>query len=146
VVGACVRRRNHRSGEDDAVQWNLDLYDFLDNEQFSNFDCFLVQLGSCVILAPDDLEDESKVDHRKLRRILDARSSQVSVQFVKRSMYKKTDNQELLRKIVGKESHEANVAEVSDLIPNHHAISYDYFLCRSSVLRVIFAWVVLTPI
>lgn len=112
AVGACVRRRNQRSGEEDAVQWNLELYDFLDNEQFSNFDCFLVQVGSCVLLAPEDLEDESKADHRKLRRILDGRSSQVSVQFVKKSMYKKGENQDLLRKIVGKESHEANVAEV----------------------------------
>ena len=110
-VGACVRRRIPRANDEDTVQWALELYDFLDNEQYSNLDCFLVQVGACTVLVADDVADAATPDLRKVRRILENRL-QTAVQAVKKQMFKKMDSSDMIRKLVGKDNHETTVAEV----------------------------------
>jgi hypothetical protein len=113
-VGACVRQRVPRESEEDSTQWSLKLYDFLDNDQFSNLDSFLIQIGQCIVVVADEIEDNSKADNRKVRRILEG-CPQVGVQTVKKTMFKRADSCDILRRLVGKESHESTVAEVGDL-------------------------------
>lgn len=110
-VGACVRRRVARSHEEDTVQWALELYDFLDNEQYSNLDSFLVQVGACVAIVAEDTGENSKADSRKVNRILEGRPL-TTLQVVKKQLFKRTDNSDVIRKLVGKDSHETNVAAV----------------------------------
>ena len=111
-VGVCVRQRVPRETEEDTIQWSLKLYDFLDNDQFSNLDSFLIQIGQCIVVIADDIEDNSKADNRKVRRILEG-CPQITVQMVKKSLFKRVDSNDLLRRLVDKESHESTVAEVS---------------------------------
>lgn len=117
TIGACIRRRIPRVNEEDAIQWALELYDFLDNDQYSNLDCFLVQVGACVILVPEDLGDLTKADNRKMMCIFENRP-QVVVERVKRQLFKRTDSSDIVRKLVAKENHETAVAEVKILFPS----------------------------
>jgi DNA mismatch repair protein MSH2 len=110
-IGACVRRRVPRAHDEDSTQWALELYDFLDNDQYSNLDSFLVQIGACTVLLPEEMADNSKADSRKVNRILDGRP-QTSVEAVKSKLFRRADNTDVIHKLVGKDSHETNVAEV----------------------------------
>lgn len=111
-VGACVRRRIPRANDEDTVQWALELFDFLDNEQYSNLDCFLVQVGACTVLVADDIADAATPDMRKIHRIFENRP-QTTVRTVKKQLFKKTDSSDMIRKLVGKDNHETTVAEVT---------------------------------
>lgn len=111
LVGACLRRRLPRRSPEDLTQWALELYDFLDNDQYSNLDCFLVQVGTCILLLPDDLCDNSKADNRKISRIFEGRQH-VPLQMVKKQLFKRVDNTDVIRRLVGRDNHETNVAEV----------------------------------
>lgn len=111
TIGACVRRRASRASDVDKTQWTLELYDFLDNDQYSNLDCFLVQIGVCIILISDDLGDNSKADNRKIGRILESRAH-TKVETVKKQFFKKVDTSDVISRLVGRENHETTVAEV----------------------------------
>ena len=128
-VGACVRRRIPRSQDEDHVEWGLELYDFLDNDQYSNLDCLLVQTGACIVVMTEDIADTSKADNRKIHRMLDGRS-QITLKLAKKQFFRKYDCGEVIRKLVGKDTHETNVAEVSwdlyavnNLCDNAHLLS-----------------------
>ncbi len=97
--------------ESNLTTWKLELFDFIDNEQYSNLDSFLVQIGTCDLFLSEDLEDGG-VESRKVRRVLDGRAALLQMEFVKKSNFKRPDISDLVRKLVSRESHESTVAEV----------------------------------
>lgn len=101
-VGACVRRRV-------GSRWSLELFEFCDNEQYSNFDSFLVQLGASTVFIADDVAT-SKHESRKIFALLER--SGITVQQVKRSAsFRKAEVPAALLKLVGSTTHSITVAE-----------------------------------
>ena len=81
-------------------------------------DNLLLQLGACTLLLPDDLEARSHPEGKRLRELLlGYDSSAVSVQYCKKSLFKKSTGTgevtALLTKMVGVDTHRTNSAEVS---------------------------------
>jgi hypothetical protein len=86
-----------------------------DNEQLSNVDNLLVQIGACSLVLPDDFEARGHPEGKKLRELLLSHdSSAVSVQYCKKSLFKKTAGEAtaMLTKVVGVDTHKTNSAEV----------------------------------
>ena len=89
-----------------------------DNEQLSNVDNLLVQIGACCLLLPDDLQARGHPEGKKLRELLLGRDlssgAPVSVQYCKKSLFKKTAGEAttMLTKMVGVDTHKTNSAEV----------------------------------
>ena len=115
AVGAAVHRRRQRSGEDDPVLYTLELFDFLDNEQLSNLDSFLVQMGPCVLYVSDEHEDVHRGDGKKLHLLCE--SKDIEKVLVKRSLFAKKGGAAALAKLCVQDalnkthSHAVNVAE-----------------------------------
>jgi len=112
VVGAAVHRRIPRAGMEDAKQFSLELFEFLDGEQFSGLDAFFVQLGACKLFLSEDFEDSSRGDGRKISNLLYGKE-QISVKFIKKGLFtnKKGDTNGLLLHLVGQATHGVNNAE-----------------------------------
>lgn len=88
----------------------LRLFEFHDNDQFSNLDCFLNQIGSCVLYLADDITDKSKGDDRKIYNIVT--SKDIEVQPTKKALFlKKSETANSLLKLVGRTSHTTNSVE-----------------------------------
>lgn len=104
-VGAAVRRRV-------GATWLIELFDFLDNEQFSSFDSFLIQIGRCFIFMVDESESGlSKSENRKISNILSDRDG-IEVSYVKKALYfRKAEVGPALLKLIGSTTHNINVAE-----------------------------------
>jgi DNA mismatch repair protein MSH2 len=101
-IGAAVRRRVDS-------KWVLELFEFCDNDQYSNFDAFLVQLGSCTVYITDDVA-ASKHEARKVFALLE--KDGVLVHEVKRgAFFRKSEVQSALAKLVGSTTHSITVAE-----------------------------------
>lgn len=114
---AVVRHKNKETFENDSLsqcsvpQYVLELFDFIDNAQFSNLDSLLVQMGNSVLYLSDEFEDQSKGDGKKLGNIVSGK--EIQVQFIKKSLlHKKPDTSAKLIKLCGEVSHNLNVAEV----------------------------------
>jgi len=76
-VGACVFQRLARSSMDDQQKYSLTLFEFLDNDQFSNLDSFLCAHNGGVItlLLSEDLNvsnNENNSNQRLYGKKLDA--------------------------------------------------------------------------
>ena len=116
VVGAAVFKQIPRAGMDDEKQYCLELYEFLDSEQFSSLDAFFVQMGACKLYLSDDLEDTTRGDGRKISNMLYGKADDVDCKFVKKALFAKNSagkdelNATLLG-LVGKATHNLNVAE-----------------------------------
>lgn len=103
-----------------------------DNDQLSNLDNLLVQLGRCSLLLPADLEERNHPDGRKLRELLSSRSvsaaaeentvsGSVTLFYTKRSLFKRPAGEAtaLLSRLVGGDTHRTNTAEVKKWTCNH---------------------------
>lgn len=108
-VGAAVRTRLRRKGLDDQITWSLELFDFLDNDQLTNLDCLLTQLGDSSVILPDDLESSS--EWKKARHVFNDHML-TNFTVVKKSTFKKAGAASLLIKLTGVETHLTNSAEV----------------------------------
>jgi DNA mismatch repair protein MSH2 len=97
-IGASVFQRIARNSMEDQQKYSFTLFDFLDNEQYSNLDSFLVQYNSgCItLLLSEDLnivnnENNSNVKHlaKKIDAMLLSRRNQglIDVQYVKRNAF-----------------------------------------------------------
>jgi len=115
AVGAAVHRRRARSGDDDPVLYTLELFDFLDNEQLSNLDSFLVQMGPCVLYVSDEHEDVHRGDGKKLHLLCEGKD--IEKVLVKKSLFAKKGGAAALAKLCVQDalnkthSHAVNVAE-----------------------------------
>ena len=110
LIGLAILRRLPSRANID-LHWNIELYEFLDNEQFSNFDSFLVSLGSCEVILNEELEDTAKPDNRKILNFIYKKN--LKSYFVKRALYKKVEMSNALKKLTGKDTQYFVVAEVS---------------------------------
>jgi len=111
-LGAAVLRRlpnNQTSEIPNPVCWGISLYEFYDNEQFSNVDGFLLSIGDCELYLSEDIEDLGKTDNRKLQNLF--KNKNLSLCYVKRSFFRKNEVATSLRKLMGKDTHFSNTAE-----------------------------------
>ncbi len=82
----------------------------MDNDQFSNLDSFLNQIGNVLLYLSDEYQDKAKGDGRKLHNLLS--SKVLEAVFLKRTCFtKKPETLPVLLKIVGKPSHATNIVE-----------------------------------
>jgi DNA mismatch repair protein MSH2 len=92
---------------DDNIHWKVDMFDFSDNDHFSNLDCLIVQLGECeVIVAAENLEDRTG---KKLQAIFSDHN--LSVSTCKRSAFK-IDSSDPFLKLGTAATHITNSAEI----------------------------------
>ncbi|CAM9675744.1 unnamed protein product, partial [Phaeothamnion confervicola] len=80
TIGVAARIPRLRGGMDDRVSWTFVVYEFLDNEQFSNLDALLVQLAPAECFVPPDSVAKSgkpSIDGTKVRVLLDRRGCEV---------------------------------------------------------------------
>ena len=88
----------------------------VDNEQLSNVDNLLMQIGACVLVLPDDMEARNHVEGKKVRELLMSRDeASVTVSYCKKSLFKKPSGEgtAMLTRLVGVDTHKTNSAEVS---------------------------------
>jgi hypothetical protein len=82
----------HIFTDEDTVCWTLISYEFMDNDQFSNLDSLLVQLGpSLAHLTLDKPAKEGKPrgDLAKVLNMLERRKCEVCVQHIKDTLLSK---------------------------------------------------------
>jgi hypothetical protein len=108
AVGAAVRRKI-------GSRWNIDLFQFLDNDQCSHLDSFLLSVGGSPSVHPLYLPEEyfqglSKNEYRKVTSILN--NHNFDIQYVKKSFFRKAEVKGQLLKLVGQVTHNTTVAEV----------------------------------
>jgi len=108
-MGAAVHRRRNRSGDDDMIQYIIELYDFMDNEQFSNLDSFLVQMGSCILYLSEEYEDVFKGDAKKINNLCEGKD--IEKIYSKKSLFTKKGGAEAIAKLCAVQTHFTNVAE-----------------------------------
>ena len=133
VVGAAVRTKcpsTSTSLDDHAAspKWTLTLYDFHDNDQFSNLDSFLLQLGQCcTLLLPSELEPADgaadRSEGRKIAGLIEAGDH--TAVYIKRSAISKIDVSDAIRRLCGEQ--EAAKAEVALVAI---AVSFCNLFCR----------------
>ena len=116
MIGAAVFKQEQHSDLAEASEekslLTLKLYEFFDNDQYSQFDCFLNQIGSAVLFLPEEINDKAKGDNRKLFTIASAKD--VEIQYQKKGAFAKkneTTMSAVLRLIGNKTSHTTNSVE-----------------------------------
>ncbi|KAJ1427714.1 muts domain V-domain-containing protein [Ochromonadaceae sp. CCMP2298] len=88
----------------------IKLYEFFDNDQFSNLDCFLNQVGKVVLYLSDEFDKKGRGDSRKVHAI--ATSRDLEIQFMNKVAFaKKSETASDLVRLVGRTSHTTNSME-----------------------------------
>ena len=129
-VGAVVHKRHPRTSMEDNVLYSLELYDFMDNEQLSNLDSFLVQMGSCIIYLSDEFDNIHKGDGKIIHNICEGKSIERVV--LKKTSFNKTNEvANIILKLCGKQTHVTNVAETE------RPLAYGCIECLVKCLRLL---------
>jgi DNA mismatch repair protein MSH2 len=116
LVGAAIKRRLHRKSLEDEILWNYELYDFIDNDRYTNLDYFLNQLGSCVtLLLSEDIPESS--DGKKILMIIQEYS--LKVVYCKKSLFRSVGSAEIIEKLISEKNYASNSVEVASL---HHPL------------------------
>lgn len=108
-VGAAVHKRLNRGSMDDKKTSSITLFEFMDNEQFSSLDSFLIQMGGCILYLSEEYENSQKGDGRKISNLLHGKD--IECVFVKKSLFTTKDVGTNILKLVGTATHITNVAE-----------------------------------
>jgi len=68
-IGACVYQRLPRKDMSDKIRFSLTVFDFLDGEQYSNLDAFLVQYnsGRITLYLSEDLDTDNNENNSNLK-------------------------------------------------------------------------------
>ena len=77
-VGAAVLKR--------GCHPSIDIFQFVDNDQFSNIDSFLLQIGPCALYLSEELE-EKRVEGKKIQNLVGERD--IELVFAKKSTFKR---------------------------------------------------------
>ena len=111
-----------------AIHPTVDLYEFLDNDQLSNIDCLLTQIGECVLYLPEGLEPGVSIESRKLGNILLRKN--IETVFVKQGKFRKAqDARESFEKISAD-------ARLVSLLEADHSLSLGCLACLVDCLRL----------
>jgi DNA mismatch repair protein MSH2 len=113
-IGAVVftheQQRSIVDTADEKSLKKLQLFEFVDNDQFSNLDCFLNQIGQCVMYLSEDINEKAKGDDRKIFNIVAGKD--VEVRPAKKACFlKKSETINSVVKLIGKTSHTTNSVE-----------------------------------
>jgi DNA mismatch repair protein MSH2 len=113
-IGAAVytheQQRSIVEAADEKSLKRLRLFEFCDNDQYSNLDCFLNQIGNCVMFLSGEITDKSKGDDRKIYNIVSAK--EIEILPTKKVLFvKKGETANSLLKLVGRTSHTTNSVE-----------------------------------
>lgn len=112
-VAASLFKRENRDFSGLDPSFTISLFEFDENEQFSNLDAFLVQIGACTIYLSEDFEDKSKGDGKKIfNNVLQGKDFEVV--FVKNAFFQgqSADLAAKVLRLTGKATHSTNVAEM----------------------------------
>jgi DNA mismatch repair protein MSH2 len=115
LIGACVHRKIHNEISEESKKhrtfaFELELFEFIDNDQYSNLDTLLNQVGNVVLYVSDEFQDTTRGDGRKLHNLFSSRS--LDETFIKKSCFiVKPETSHLLSKLVGENTHSVNIAE-----------------------------------
>lgn len=118
VIGASVCSYSQQSIEetmDLKTFMKIELFEFLDNEQFSNFDTFLTQIGEVNIYISEECDDKAKGDFRKIFNILSVKNLDLTL-LKKKCFLKNADTMDNIIKIIGGRNHMTNSVETE--MPN----------------------------
>ncbi|CAM9890777.1 unnamed protein product, partial [Choristocarpus tenellus] len=105
TVGVAARQPRQRNGMDDNVRWTLVVYEFLDNDQFSNLDTLMLQLApqSCLItLGPEAAKGRPRGDMAKVINLMERQD--VEVVDVKASLFRSDDIVRQMQTLLGEEA------------------------------------------
>jgi DNA mismatch repair protein MSH2 len=114
---------------DDPILYVIELYDFMDNEQFSNLDSFLVQMGSCILYVSEEYQDIHKGDGKKINNLCEGRD--IERVFSKKSLFTKKGGAEAIAKLCPTQTHFTNVAETE------RPLGYSCIDCLVTSLRLL---------
>ena len=113
LVGAAVyshEQRDVADAVDEKSLMKLQLFEFIDNDQFSNLDCFLNQIGTAVLYLSEEYNDKAKGEGRKIFNIVS--SKDVELQYLKKNCFvKKNETMTSVLKLIGKTTHTSNSVE-----------------------------------
>ncbi|CAM9157187.1 unnamed protein product [Ectocarpus sp. 4 AP-2014] len=102
TVGVAARMPRQREGMDDKVRWTLVVYEFLDNDQFSNLDTLMLQLapGQCLLtLDAGAAEGKPRGDIAKVLAAMERLD--VAVEDVKGGQFKTDDIAGRMKALLG---------------------------------------------
>eukprot|EP00903_Cladosiphon_okamuranus_P013061 g12182.t1 len=102
TVGVAARLPRQREGLEDKVRWTLAVYEFLDNDQFSNLDTLMLQLapGQCLLsLDAGAIEGKPRGDMAKVLAAMERLD--VAVKDVKAAHFKTDDISARMRALLG---------------------------------------------
>ncbi|CAM9498602.1 unnamed protein product, partial [Discosporangium mesarthrocarpum] len=105
TVGIAVRQPRQRRSLEDRVSWTLMVYEFLDNDQFSNLDTLVLQLAphSCLItLDGNAAKGRPRGDMAKLMGVMERHDAEVTD--AKSSLFRADDLGQQLRVLLGEEA------------------------------------------
>lgn len=119
TVGLAARLPSQRAGMEDMVQWALHVYEFMDNDQFSNLETLMLQLapGLCLLtLDAEAVKGKPRGDIAKVLGVMDRLDVEVSD--AKASHFKTDDLARMLQSLLGEE---ASLAQHS--LPTDHPVA-----------------------
>lgn len=95
---------------DRYASFSLSILEFVDNEQHSNLDSFINQIGNGIFYVSEEFQDRGKNRNKKLASIFS--SHNIEPVFVKKStLAKKPETVPLLLKLAGRTTHTLNTCE-----------------------------------
>jgi DNA mismatch repair protein MSH2 len=108
LVGAAIKRRLNRTSLEDDILWSYELYDFIDNDRYTNLDYFLNQLGSSTLILSEDVPESS--DGKKILTVIQEYSPPVV--YCKRSFFRSVGSAEIVEKLIREKNYASNSVEV----------------------------------
>ena len=110
TIGVALKIKVHRNSLEDSILWKYILYDFHENDRYTNLDCLLNQLDpTCQLLVSEELPETN--DGKKILNLIQDYSFS-SVIYCKRNSFRSIGSSEMIDKLIGIRNYSSNSAEV----------------------------------